>query len=95
VHWWDDDPTQNLFMEITTRTDIGSYLKAPKAARGGQATPGSALVDLVKPGDVVVHYSSTAEAILGTSAVAGEPKPGDCCTLGSRRPISKTVFAPA
>jgi hypothetical protein len=75
MYWWHDDPTENLFMEITTREDIGGNLQAPVAARGGRTTPGYALVETVKPGDLVVHYSSTEEAIVGISRAVGEPEP--------------------
>jgi len=59
-------------MEVTNRPDIGTDLKAPVAARGGAATPGYALVRAVKPGDVVVHYDSPQEQIVGASLVTGE-----------------------
>jgi hypothetical protein len=75
VYWWDDDPRENLFMEVTKRSDIGVDLKAPVAARGGGATPGYALVRAVNPGDVVVHYDSPQEQIVGASLVTGEAEP--------------------
>ena len=64
-------------MEITRRDDIGADLKAPAAARGGVVTASYALVLLVQPGDVVVHYDSRQEAIVGVSmaASAAEPAP--------------------
>jgi hypothetical protein len=54
---------RQVWMEITRRDDIGADLKAPSAARGGVATASYALVPLVQPGDVVVHYDSRQEAI--------------------------------
>jgi len=57
-------------MEITRRDDIGADLKAPSAARGGVATASYVLVPLVQPGDVVVHYGSRQEAIVGVSSLA-------------------------
>ena len=64
-------------MEITRRDDIGADLKAPSAARGGVATASYVLVPLVQPGDVVVHYDSRQEAIVGVSVAssAAEPAP--------------------
>lgn len=62
---------RNIFMEITRRDDIGTDLKAPSTARGGVPTPGYSLVSEVLPGDVVIHYDSRQEAIVGVSVVTG------------------------
>jgi len=59
-------------MEITRREDIGADLRAPLAARGGVDTPGYALVGAVREDDVVIHYDSSAEAIVGVSRATGE-----------------------
>jgi predicted RNA-binding protein with PUA-like domain len=76
-YWWEHEPGQNVWMEITRREDIGEDLKAPSAARGGVATASYDLVRLVHPGDVVVHYDSRQEAIIGVSVAArpAEPAP--------------------
>jgi len=76
-YWWQRRAGENLWMEITRRDDIGADLKAPAAARGGVVTASYALVPLVQPGDVVVHYDSRQEAIVGVSmaASAAEPAP--------------------
>lgn len=63
------EPRESVFMEITRREDIGADLNAPATARGGVATASYALVPLVRPGDVVVHYNSRREAIVGVSVV--------------------------
>jgi hypothetical protein len=52
-------------MEITRPNDMGADLNAPSAARGGAATPGYALVAVVHPGNVIVHYDSRDEEITG------------------------------
>jgi hypothetical protein len=57
-------------MEITRRDDIGADLKAPSVARGGVTTASYGLVPLVQPSDVVVHYDSRQEAIVGVSVAA-------------------------
>ena len=62
-------------MEITRRDDIGADLKAPSAARGGVTTASYALVPLVQPGDVVVHYDSRQEAIVGVSVASSVAEP--------------------
>jgi hypothetical protein len=70
--WWSTRPDENLFMEITRRPDIGTDLKAPLAARGGAQTPGYALVNRVAAGNIVIHYDSAAEQIVGVSRATGE-----------------------
>jgi Domain of unknown function (DUF3883) len=75
AYWWEREPAENVFMEITRRDDIGSDLKAPSAARGGAATASYTLVPLVRPGDVVIHYDSRREAIVGVSVAASGPEP--------------------
>ena len=85
VYWWERDARENVWMEITRREDIGTDLKAPAAARGGVATASYALMPLVQPGDVVVHYDSRQEAIVGVSvaASAAEPAPIHWVARGS------------
>jgi hypothetical protein len=74
-YWWEREVGENIWMEITRRDDIGADLKAPSAARGGVATASYDLVRLVQPGDVVVHYDSHREAIVGVSTVASTAEP--------------------
>lgn len=74
-YWWDGEPSENVYMEITRRDDMGADLKAPSAARGGGVTPGYALVAVVRPGDVIVHYDSRDEEIIGASVVTGDAEP--------------------
>jgi Domain of unknown function (DUF3883) len=76
-YWWERDAGENVWMEITRRDDIGADLKAPSAARGGVVTASYVLVPLVRPGDVVVHYDSRQEAIVGVSVAfsGAEPAP--------------------
>jgi uncharacterized protein DUF3883 len=71
TYWWEHETGENIFMEITRRDDIGTDLQAPAAARGGVTTASYALLPLVRPGDVVVHYDSRQEAIVGVSVAAG------------------------
>ena len=74
-YWWEHEPSENVWMEITRREDIGADLKAPSAARGGVATASYDLVRRVHPGDVVVHYDSRQEAIVGVSVAASPAEP--------------------
>lgn len=68
--WWDDDPAQRYWMEITDRHDIGAALLAPKIPE--RTTPGYDLVSFIQPGDRVLHWSITASrrAFIGWSDVA-------------------------
>lgn len=75
LYWWERELGENVFMEITRRDDVGADLKAPSAARGGGVTASYALVALVRPGDVVIHYDSREEAIIGVSVAASPPEP--------------------
>jgi hypothetical protein len=65
----------NVWMEITRREDIGADLKAPSAARGGGVTGSYVLVPAVQPDDVVVHYDSRREAIVGASVATSPAAP--------------------
>ncbi len=74
-YWWEGEPGENIWMEITRRDDIGADLKAPSAARGGVATASYDLVRLVQPGDIVAHYDSRQEAIVGVSVASSTAEP--------------------
>ena len=65
----------NVWMEITRREDIGADLKAPSAARGGGVTGSYVLVPAVRPDDVVIHYDSRREAIVGVSVATSSAEP--------------------
>src|ERR1700722_8622794 len=65
----------NVWMEITRREDIGADLKAPAAARGGGVTGSYVLVPAVRPDDVVIHYDSRREAIVGVSVATSSAEP--------------------
>jgi hypothetical protein len=75
TYWWEREPGENVFMEITRRDDIGANLRAPATARGGGTTASYSLVPLVRPGDVMIHYDSRQEAIVGVSVAAGSAEP--------------------
>jgi hypothetical protein len=77
ISYWDNDPSDNAFMEITQRADIGGDLRAPRLGRDGHLTASYRLVPEVKPGSVIVHYDSRHghEAIIGVSLAVGPPEP--------------------
>jgi hypothetical protein len=49
--------------------------EAPSAARGGGVTGSYVLVPAVRPDDVVIHYDSRREAIVGVSVATSSAKP--------------------
>ena len=54
--WWESDPRQCFWVEITSRENLGADLLSPKVGRGGKATPGYESMVHVNPGDVIFHY---------------------------------------
>lgn len=75
AYWWSDDPGERYWIEVTRRPDIGGDLVAPRLGRGGGFTASYRLVPEVAVGDVVVHYDSAQEAIVGASRVVGSAYP--------------------
>lgn len=72
--YWDDDPTENVYMEITTRANIGENLLVPESKVGPGSSPSIRLASSIEPGDIIVHYKSDEQAIVGVSRVVGEPE---------------------
>ena len=74
TRWWDGDPNERFWLEITDRDDLGVDLHAP-AEREGEAEYWSyAFVREVREGDIVLHYRTrpTGE-ITHWSRAVGEP----------------------
>ncbi len=73
--WWDSDPTERYWVEVTDREDLGANLIAPTTAHSGTETPSYTLVSHVEVGDVVLHWwkqTGQEPAFVGFSrAVAG------------------------
>ena len=65
----------NVWMEITQREDIGADLEAPSAASGDGVTGSYVLVPAVRTDDLVIHYDSRREAIVGVSVAMSSAKP--------------------
>lgn len=68
--WWDDDPTQRYWVEITDGADIGAHLQSPNLG-GNPSEPGYDSVSLIAPGDVVIHYDTRQMVFVGWSTVSG------------------------
>ena len=73
--WWDGDPAEKYWMEITDRSDLGANLIAPTTAKGGKETFSYSLVNHVREGDTVFHWWKRTEpvAIVARSTVIGAP----------------------
>ena len=54
--WWNGNKSENLWMEITDRSDLGHNIIAPLRAQKGKLTPGYELLNHVSEGDVVLHW---------------------------------------
>jgi len=74
--WWEGNPSENLWVEITDRDDLGSNIKAPVSAQKGKKTSGYELPKHVREGDVVLHWWKRAKnrinhGFYGYSTVVG------------------------
>jgi hypothetical protein len=69
--WWESDPAENYWMEITDREDIGGELWAPKRNAVGDQEWSYNLVSYVQPGDRIFHWSKAERAIVGWSEASG------------------------
>ncbi len=77
--WWDGDPAEHFWMEITQRDALGENLLAPKADGAGGEQWSYTLVSQVRPGDRVLHYRTNEAgggAIVGWSEATGRPSTG-------------------
>lgn len=75
--WWEADPRQCFWVEITSRENLGANLLSPKVGRGGKATAGYESMIHVKPGDVIFHYwqqPGQEPALVSYSLAIGQAK---------------------
>ncbi len=59
--WWQADPLERYWMEITGRPDLGADLHAPRLDDSGEENPTYALVREVQDGDIVLHYEKRVD----------------------------------
>lgn len=71
ANWWDGDAAERYWLEATDRSDIGADLRAPMTDSAGKRNWRYTLFEDAKPGDLVFHYDSNANAISGVSTVDG------------------------
>lgn len=75
--WWDADPTERYWMEITDRTNLGDDLLAPKVDDRGHPYWSYNLVNQVREGDIVLHWHRNlmgSPAIVAWSRAVGVPR---------------------
>lgn len=70
--WWEGNPREQYWCEISGRTDPGADLKCPKTQEDGGPDWSYDLILQVQPGDIVFHYSTRRKAYIAAS-VAGGP----------------------
>ena len=66
--WWDDDPGERYWMEITDRENLGEDLFAPQTDDAGRPYWSYNLVSEVRSGDIVLHWH---KALIGVPAIVG------------------------
>lgn len=69
--WWDSDPAEHFWLEVTDRADLGADLNAPAADERGGEPFSYALVREADDGDVVFHFHKPSEAIVAHSTIRG------------------------
>ena len=73
-NWWEGDPSERYWMEITDRVDLGDDLRAPKTNATGGESWSYTLTSYVQPGDIVFHWHRTLAgepALVGWSEAVG------------------------
>ncbi len=86
--WWDDEPDERYWLEITDRSDLGADLLAPQVDDAGRPYWSYNLVTEVRQGDVVLHWHKSlvaVPAIVGWSLASGVPACGLGCLGGCAR----------
>jgi hypothetical protein len=65
AEWWDGKPDERYWCEITGRDDIGANLRCPQTSDLGKPYWSYSLINQVKPGDIVFHYSKQKQCVIG------------------------------
>jgi hypothetical protein len=72
--WWESDPQERYWIEITGRENLGDDLLSPQKGVGGRTTSGYESMTHLRAGDVVFHYwqqQGQEPAIVSYSQVVG------------------------
>jgi hypothetical protein len=70
--WWEKQPREIFWLEVTGRLDIGVNLKAPQANEHGADFWSYSLLKNVRQGNVIFHYDRNKQAIVARSIATGE-----------------------
>jgi hypothetical protein len=70
--WWESDPRERFWLEITARTDLGVDLNAPQLQDDGKEFWGYSLLKEIRDGEIVFHYQKQNSAIVAWSRTSGE-----------------------
>src|SRR4029450_9575744 len=74
--WWDADPDEIYWMEITGRNDLGANLAAPQTDERGAEYVGYTLAREGQDGDLVFHFDRRLRQIVAWSRAVGGPYTG-------------------
>ncbi|MFC6935116.1 hypothetical protein ACFQHO_35550 [Actinomadura yumaensis] len=100
--WWEGDPAERFWMEITDRPDLGGNLRALQRNGTGGEFWSYSLVTEVKPGDLVLHWHKSLHGqpgIVGYSTAADGPYDDRLVwdargTYGQQRPANTAPSPP-
>lgn len=91
-YWWENDPEERFWMETVARPEFGTWLLAPyDRGRNGTDMPFHATVDMVRDGDVVLHWATgphhAVQGFVGYSIVNGLPFPTEAVQYEAADPL--------
>jgi hypothetical protein len=69
--WWQEDPEEIYWLEITDRANLGEDLNAPQRRDDGREFWGYSLISEIDDGDLVFHYHKDDQAIVAWSRASG------------------------
>jgi hypothetical protein len=92
--WWEGDPRQRFWLEITDRPDIGIDLHCPQRDAASKHTPGYSLIWWVELGDIVFHYDLNQRAIVSWSRAAGGVSEAPTIWLSHRSETRRRLQTP-
>lgn len=92
AYWWENDPEERFWMETVARPEFGTRLLAPYGrGRDGTDMPFHATVDMVRDGDVVLHWATgphhAVHGFVGYSIVNGLPFPTEAVQYEAADPL--------
>src|SRR5438105_13894226 len=72
--WWEGQPQERYWLELTDRQDLGTNLRAPLQDEAGRENWRYTLFNSARVGDVVLHYHKgpSVAGIVGFSIITGK-----------------------